>query len=219
MGFLDFIKKRGVATSVRFKFVPLEVGVLQHWHLPKSDDLVIASHLCYVAHYFCIGESRHRELMLDHLAYALNGTRPFERDSDGVHFSHKAIWQQIFDALSLMERQAATQVFSASMSDPVYYRPGDVTEGRVFTEYLFDVKFPRGKPIYYLTLGAFDKLLLPLSVSMFANHNLLQVTPASAPRLAASTDQLLQAVRSDGVTIFSVKPLLQKIFATCDISV
>ena len=197
----------------------METGVLQHWHIPKTDDLVIASHLCYVAHYFCIGNECHKSLMLSYLTDIFTGEIQFQRDPDGIHYSHKTIWECVFSTLSTMEQHATSQVFSATMREPVYYKPGDVTEGRVFTEYAFDVKFQNSLPIYYFTLGKFDKLLLPLSVSMFANHNLLQVSSASVQRLAEATLHLTNAIQTQGISTLASKRVLQSIFSTCRLRV
>ena len=120
--------------------------------------------------------------MHQYLKEVATETVTFVKDTGEDVYSHNELWSRICTTLTPFERKAAGHVFRLSTGVPVYYTLGDADDGKYFGEYLFRLCISRGVPFDYMKISwpSLSKLLLPMSVSVFFNHNLNQVSGADA---------------------------------------
>ncbi len=168
--------------DIRFKFVGLRTCVLQRFCVPKTDDLIIASNVILIAKFFRVGQQNQKAVMHQYLKEVATETVTFVKDTGEDVYSHNELWSRICTTLTPFERKAAGHVFRLSTGVPVYYTLGDADDGKYFGEYLFRLCISRGVPFDYMKISwpSLSKLLLPMSVSVFFNHNLNQVSGADA---------------------------------------
>jgi hypothetical protein len=201
MGLFDLLTRRNLATDVRFKFVGLQTGVLQRFLVPKTDDLVIASNVIYIAKFFRVGQANQRALMQQYLRAVASEAVTFQKDPGADVYSHEQVWALISGTLTPLEQKAAVHAFyRTGTGAPVYYTLGGVGDGKHYGEYVLRLVITRGVPSDYMKISyRFSKLLLPLSVSVFFNHNLNQVNdPKNKKRLLRVTLAFLEQLASQG---------------------
>ena len=101
----------------------------------------------------------------------------FQKDVGEDVYSHQEMWSRICTTLSPFEQKAASHVFRLSTGIPIYYTLGDADDGKCYGEYIFRLSINRGIPFDYMKISwGSSKLLLPMSVSVFFNHNLNQMS-------------------------------------------
>jgi hypothetical protein len=196
----DFLTKRQLATDIRFKFVGLRTCVLQRFCIPKTDDLIIASNVIYIAKFFRVGQRNQKAVMHNYLKEVATESVTFQKDLGEDVYSHQEMWSRICATLSPFEQKAAGHVFRMSTGVPIYYTLGDANDGKCYGEYIFRLAISHNIPFDYMKISwGSSKLLLPMSVSVFFNHNLNQVSSLEARnRLLRVTLAFLEQMDSVG---------------------
>jgi hypothetical protein len=182
MSFLfDLLTKKRSATDIRFRFVGLRTCVIQHFYVPKTDDLIIASNVIYIAKFFRVAPANQKLVMHNYLKDVAIESVTFQKDLGEDVYSHQEMWSRVCTTLTPFEQKAAGHVFSLSTGVPVYYTLGDADDGKYYGEYFFRLTINHGMPFDYMKISwGSSKLLLPMSVSVFFNHNLNQVSNLEA---------------------------------------
>jgi hypothetical protein len=201
MGLFDLLFNRGLTASVRFKFAGLRTCVLEQWHVPRTDDRAIAQFLGFTVRFFGIAHQKQIVLMAEYLRDVTTGRFRFEKDTSENVYSHAHIWIRIHDeTLSPLHLKASRVVFPCL--GPFYYTAGDTDDTPLHTEYLLKTWFKRGIPYSYFRLGRYSPVLLPLSLSVFAHHTILQLKDEDSPKkLENATEHIVAFALSNGITM------------------
>src|ERR1043166_9513376 len=153
MRLFHLLTKRGLVMSTRFRFVGLRTCVIQEFYTPKTDDLIIASNVIYIAKYFRVGHASAKAIMLNYLKEVATESVRFERDASTEVYSHNDCWYRIVQSLTPFVQRAANHVFSSLTGAPVYYALGNADYGKVYGEYHFRLAIIAGVPSDFMKIS------------------------------------------------------------------
>ena len=205
MGFFDFFRSnKNVISETLFLFNDSHVIVDQKWINELNLEGIVITLVGYVSRYYNICDDRQRSTMFEYLADIHNKKITFEADEQG-DYSHKHIWYLVLSTLNESERDALGKAFDYESKAPLLYDPNidkafvQRNALKVYSEYRFTAKLVKSIPISYLSLGLYDKIFLPMSVSVLINKAFTLVSEAGKTLLLEALGTVCIGLAKNGL--------------------
>lgn len=182
MGLLDlFRSSKNIVVKTNFLFGESHIIIDQNWMHDINVNNVIANIIVYIIRYYNICDDRQKFAMFLYLIDIHNEKVQFELDKDG-NYSHKIVWEIIIETLNSGEKSAIDGAFKYGTKAPILFAP-ELDKAfvnryslKTYSKYSFTLKLVKGVIFEHLSIGLYDKMFLPLSVSVLLNQAFVLLT-------------------------------------------
>lgn len=209
---LFLVRDKAILVNItNFKFTRYGSYIFQEYSVPTSDDLNIATYLCYLTHYFNICDSRQKQVMLTCLNtyLRLDGCTDLRKHNN---ICNKLIWDSIYKTLSTSEQEAADHF--NPRGNLLSYIEGKCNSQHIYADYTFTFKLKSTYPIHFMHLSfGPDIIMLPLTVALHTDLIMIKLIDSEKRNIILRAfEELFVIIMNNKLTILNARNILHEIY-------